>query len=95
MSLLAGWYLWQRMMLALGLGAVAALGLAPMSLWLATIGALLALPALFLGRRDGVRRPGRDGPLPPAISDTHWPGLLNRFWWMWRVMAGWRRLRWC
>lgn len=48
MSLLAGWYLWQRMMLALGLGAVAALGLAPMSLWLATIGALLALPALFL-----------------------------------------------
>ncbi|MCE8548256.1 apolipoprotein N-acyltransferase [Ruegeria pomeroyi] len=55
MSILSGWQLWQRMMLAAALGAVAALGLAPMSLWVATIGGLMAVPALLLaasGRRE-------------------------------------------
>lgn len=55
MSILSGWQLWQRMVLAAALGAVAALGLAPMSLWVATIGGLMAVPALLLaasGRRE-------------------------------------------
>ncbi|SDD39087.1 apolipoprotein N-acyltransferase [Ruegeria marina] len=52
MTFLSGWRLWQRMALAAALGVIAALGLAPTSIWVATIAALLTVPALFQAARS-------------------------------------------
>lgn len=52
MTFLSGWRLWQRMLLAAALGVIGALGLAPTSIWVATVSALLAVPALFQASRS-------------------------------------------
>ncbi|MCE8531141.1 apolipoprotein N-acyltransferase [Ruegeria pomeroyi] len=60
MNFVAAWPLSQRMALAAVLGVVAALGLAPLTLWGATVAALLAVPALFLAA-PGWRQAGWTG----------------------------------
>ncbi|MFC3614371.1 apolipoprotein N-acyltransferase [Lutimaribacter marinistellae] len=46
MTFLSGWPFWQRFVLSLTTGAVAAFGLPPMGLWVATLAALMLVPAI-------------------------------------------------
>ncbi|SLN72948.1 apolipoprotein N-acyltransferase [Ruegeria meonggei] len=50
-----GWPLWLRLILAVLLGALAAFGLAPFGLWMATLLALVLLAPLFLSTETRIR----------------------------------------